>query len=199
MPPGLRVASNDKAPRRLGRRTWIVSPILGAALIALAISSVQASEVTRRGDAVSSHVGARGAVATQAVSPAAISRHVIATPGRFARHRGFAQSRRSTPFGSFDDFGDFGSPGAASEAPPGVDSIEPPPAPSKSEAKLPTRREMTPVGVVIERHHLLARRSSKLGARNQSHPSAPPRGWVRGTASRSTGHVYGARSTKASP
>jgi hypothetical protein len=146
-------------------RAWIVSPILGAALIALAISSVEASEMTRRGDAVSSHVGPGGAVPTQAISPAAISRHVIATPGRFARHRGFAQSRPSTPFGSVDDFGafgDFGSPGAANEAPPGVDFIEPPPAPSRSAAKLPPCREMTPVGVVIER----GTACSRVGAAN---------------------------------
>jgi hypothetical protein len=61
-------------------RAWIVSPSLGAALIALVISSVEASEMTRRGDTVSSPVGAGGALPAQAVSPAAVSRHVIATP-----------------------------------------------------------------------------------------------------------------------
>jgi hypothetical protein len=126
-------------------RAWIVSPILGAALIALAICSVEASEMAHHQDAVSPHV--------------------IATPGHFARHRGFAQFKRSTPFGSVDDvgaFGDFGSPGAASEAPPGVDFIEPPPAPSTSAAKLPPCREMTPVGVVIER----GTACSRVGAAN---------------------------------
>jgi hypothetical protein len=115
-------------------RAWIVSLILVPALIALAMCSVQASEMTRHG--------------------VAVSRHVSATPERFARHRGFARFRQSTPFGSVDDFGafdDLGSPGTASEAPPAVDFIAPPPAPAKSAAERPPCREVTPVGVVIER------------------------------------------------
>jgi hypothetical protein len=159
-------------------RSWIGSPILGAALIALAISSAEAREMTRHGGAVSPHVGRGGAVPTHAVSPAVVERHVVARPGRFVivsnsrirdrvlvfdrfsrrlvafRHRGFAQFRRSIPFGFVDDFGglgDFGSPAVISEAPPAVDFIEPEPAPSKTAAELPPCREMTPVGVVIER------------------------------------------------
>jgi len=57
-------------------------------------------------------------------------------------------------FGSFEDFGsfgEFGSPAVVSEAPPGVDFIEPRPAPSRSLAELPPCRETTSFGVVIER------------------------------------------------
>jgi hypothetical protein len=125
-------------------RAWIVSPILAAALAALAISSAEARELPSPGSAVSRHAGARGVVST---------------------HRGFARFRRSTPFGSVDDLGgfdDFGSPAPASEAPPGLDFIEPQPAPSKSAAELPPCHEMTPVGVIIER----GTACSRVGAAN---------------------------------
>jgi hypothetical protein len=159
-------------------RAWIVSPILGAALIALAISSAEARAMTSHGGAVSRHLVTGGAVPRHAVSLATVSRHVVASPGRFVivsnsrsrdrvlvfdrfsrrlvafRHRRFAQFRRSIPFGFVDDFGsfgDFGSPAVISDAPPGVDFIEPQPAPSKSAAELPPCHEMTPAGVVVER------------------------------------------------
>jgi hypothetical protein len=114
-------------------RAWIVSPILGAALIALVISSAEAREMPSHRVAVSRHVGAGGAVST---------------------HRGSARFGRSISFGSVDDLGgfdDFRSPAPASEAPPGLDFIEPQPTPSKSAAELPPCHEMTPVGIVIER------------------------------------------------
>jgi hypothetical protein len=144
-------------------RAWIVSPILGVVLIALAISSVEARGMMGHGGHVSRHV---------------VSRHVVASPGRFVvvsnsrtrdrvfvfdrfsrrfvafRHRDFDQFRRSTPFGfvdGFGGFGDFGSPAAVSEAPPGVDFIEPQPAPLGTAAALPPCHETTSVGVVIER------------------------------------------------
>jgi hypothetical protein len=125
-------------------RAWIVSPILGAALVALAISSAEARELPNHGSAVSRHAGEGGAVST---------------------HRGFARFRRSTPFGSVDDLGSFdyfGIPAPASEAPPPLDLIEPQPAPSRSAAELPPCREMTPVGVVIER----GTACSRVGAAN---------------------------------
>jgi hypothetical protein len=125
-------------------RAWIVSPILGAALIALAISSAEAREMPSHRVAVSRHVGAGGAVST---------------------HRGSARFRRSTPFGSVDDldgFDDFGSPAPASEGPRGLDFIQSQPTPSKSAAELPPCHEMMPVGVVIER----GTACSRVGAAN---------------------------------
>jgi hypothetical protein len=125
-------------------------PNSGWALIALAISPVEAREMTSHGDAVSRHVGARGAVST---------------------HRGFARFGRSTPFGSVDDLGgfdDFGSPAPASEAPPDLDFIEPQPAPSKSAAELPPCREMTPVGVVIKRGTACSRVGGEILVKRRS-------------------------------
>jgi hypothetical protein len=125
-------------------RARVVSPILGAALIALAISSAEAREMPNHRVAASRHVGAGGAVSS---------------------HRGSARFRRPTPFGSVDDLGgfdDFGSPAPASETPPGLDFIEPQLTPSKSAAELPPCHEMTPVGVVIER----GTACSRVGAAN---------------------------------
>jgi hypothetical protein len=155
-------------------RAWIVSPILSAALIALAISSAEA-----RGGGVSHHVGTAGRVHMRTASPT-FSRHVFASSGRFVivfnsrsghrvvfdrfsrrfvafRHRGFGQFGQSIPFGfvdgfgGFGSFGDIGSPAVISETPPGLGVIEPQPAPLRTVAELPPCHETTPVGVVIER------------------------------------------------
>jgi hypothetical protein len=65
----------------------------------------------------------------------------------------FTDNRMRTRFSrrAFGNLGYFQGPPAESEAAPGVDFIEPGPAPSKAPAELPPCHEMTPVGVVIER------------------------------------------------
>jgi hypothetical protein len=53
--------------------------------------------------------------------------------------------------GDFGSFGGFGGPAVISDTPPGLDFIEPQPVPLKTAAELPPCREITPVGVTVER------------------------------------------------
>jgi hypothetical protein len=145
-------------------RTWTIIPLLGAALIALALPPAEARSMHGR---------------------SAISRHVrFATPGHFVivlnpnirgrvlfnrsfgrfvafDHRGFAGSRWSTPFGfpfglsyglgGFDGFTDFGSRAVMGTAPSTVVLAAPQPAPLQLSADLAPCHETSPVGVIIER------------------------------------------------
>jgi hypothetical protein len=70
---------------------------------------------------------------------------------RSSRRRNFGSVGDFGAFGDFGSFGGFGGPAVISEAPPGVDFIEPQPAPLRTAAELPPCHETTSVGVIVER------------------------------------------------
>jgi hypothetical protein len=105
-------------------RAWIVSPVFGSAVIALAISSVEARDMTRHRGAVSRHVAATPGRFV-IVSSASVGGRVLVFDrflGRFVtlHRRGFAASRKAMLFGfveglsTFDGFVDFGNPAVVS-------------------------------------------------------------------------------------
>jgi hypothetical protein len=151
-------------------RALTVFPVLGAALIALTILPAEARNGMSHGGAVSRHVGIATPGRFVIVSNPNTGRRILAfdrSLGRFVAFDRMAFTRRSRSFGfpfgfvdgfdGADGFIGFGGPTIADMAPGMVLSGSEPAAgapqsrPLRPTADLPPCREVTSVGVVIER------------------------------------------------